>query len=217
MVREPDLRNADASGHGHAVAGPAPGGFVLFPIIIAIYYAGELVWRERDRRMHEIIDATPVPDWAYVVPKTIAVALVLVAALLISVVGAILSSSPRATPTSSSANTCSGMSSPTASAGRCAPCSPSSFSRSAPTNTSAGRVMVVYIVAGIVLRESRLRAQPLQLPQRASGSVFRHGGHREFLASAYWFRLYWVAFCGCCWSSRICCGGAAPRRGCGRA
>ena len=66
------------------------GGFVLFPIIIAIYYSGELVWGERDRRMHEIIDATPLPNWAYVVPKTCAVALVLFSALLISVVGAIL-------------------------------------------------------------------------------------------------------------------------------
>ena len=33
--------------------------------IIAIHYAGELVWRERDRRMDAIIDATPMPSWAY--------------------------------------------------------------------------------------------------------------------------------------------------------
>ena len=55
------------------------GSFSIIPLIIAIYYAGELVWRERDRKMHEIIDATPLPNWAYVVPKTLAVALVLVA------------------------------------------------------------------------------------------------------------------------------------------
>ena len=35
------------------------GSFVIIPLIIAIYYAGELVWRDRERRMHEIIDATP--------------------------------------------------------------------------------------------------------------------------------------------------------------
>ena len=50
------------------------GSFTFIPLIIAIYYAGELVWRERDRKMHEIIDATPLPDWAFVVPKTLAVA-----------------------------------------------------------------------------------------------------------------------------------------------
>jgi hypothetical protein len=38
------------------------GGFVVISLIIAIYYSGELVWRDRDRRMHEIVDATPTAD-----------------------------------------------------------------------------------------------------------------------------------------------------------
>ncbi|MDP8913994.1 MAG: aminopeptidase [Pseudomonadota bacterium] len=66
------------------------GAFTIVPLIIAIYYAGELVWRERDRKMHEIIDATPLPNWAYIIPKTAAVALVLLATLVVSVVAAIL-------------------------------------------------------------------------------------------------------------------------------
>lgn len=65
------------------------GSFTLFPLIIAIYYGGELVWRDRDRKLHELIDATSLPGWAYMVPKTIAVALVLIAALLISTLGAV--------------------------------------------------------------------------------------------------------------------------------
>ena len=69
---------------------PLIGSFVLIPIIIAIYYGGELVWRDRDRKMHEIVDSTSVPGWSYMVPKTIAVALVLFATLLISVVAAML-------------------------------------------------------------------------------------------------------------------------------
>jgi hypothetical protein len=66
------------------------GSFSLIPLIIAIYYAGELVWRDRDRKMHEIIDATSLPNWAYLVPKTLAVTAVLFATLVISVVAAIL-------------------------------------------------------------------------------------------------------------------------------
>jgi ABC-2 type transport system permease protein len=58
------------------------GGFTIMPIIIAIYYAGELVWRDRDRRMHEIVDATAAPDWTHLVPKIVAIALVLVATSL---------------------------------------------------------------------------------------------------------------------------------------
>jgi len=61
------------------------GAFGLIPIIIAIYYSGELVWRERDRRTAEIVDSSAVPDWAFIMPKTLAIALVLFSTLAISV------------------------------------------------------------------------------------------------------------------------------------
>ncbi|HYC88534.1 MAG TPA: M1 family aminopeptidase [Thermoanaerobaculia bacterium] len=64
-------------------------GFRLALMVVAVYYAGELVWRERDRRVHELIDAAPIPNWAYVVPKTMALALVLVSVLLCNVSAAI--------------------------------------------------------------------------------------------------------------------------------
>ena len=70
---------------------PLTGSFGLIPMIIAIYYSGELVWRERERKTHEIIDATPVPDWAFVGPKTLAISLVLISTLLVSVLAAIIS------------------------------------------------------------------------------------------------------------------------------
>ena len=60
----------------------------LLPII-AIYYAGELVWRERDRRMDPIIDATPMPSWAYVIPKTLALGVVFIAILVLSALASI--------------------------------------------------------------------------------------------------------------------------------
>jgi ABC-2 type transport system permease protein len=66
------------------------GAFTLFPIIIAIYYAGELVWRDRERRMHEIVDATAAPNWAFMVPKIIAILLVLLACFLVAVATAVL-------------------------------------------------------------------------------------------------------------------------------
>jgi ABC-2 type transport system permease protein len=66
------------------------GAFTLIPVIVAIYYAGELVWREVDRRTDEIVDATPVPDWAFMVPKVLAIALVFVGLLFASVLTALL-------------------------------------------------------------------------------------------------------------------------------
>lgn len=66
------------------------GAFGIIPIIIAIYYSAELVWRDRERRMHEIFDATALPNWAYMAPKTLAVTGVLCATIIISVIGAIV-------------------------------------------------------------------------------------------------------------------------------
>ena len=65
------------------------GAFTIFPLIIAIYYAGELVWRDRERRMHEIVDATPAPDWAFMLPKILALSVVLFATLAASMLAAV--------------------------------------------------------------------------------------------------------------------------------
>lgn len=66
------------------------GAFDVILLIIAIYYSGELVWRERDRRINEIIDAAPIPNWGFVVPKTLAMALVLFFTLLMTVVASLI-------------------------------------------------------------------------------------------------------------------------------
>jgi len=70
---------------------PLIGSFGLIPMVLPVYYSGGLVWRGRERKTHEIIDATPVPDWAFVAPKTLAIALVLISTLLVSVLAAVLS------------------------------------------------------------------------------------------------------------------------------
>ena len=64
-------------------------GLAFIPLIVAIYYAGELVWRERSRRMHELVDTTPMPNWVYVVSKTTAMTLVLTGILLTSVIASV--------------------------------------------------------------------------------------------------------------------------------
>ena len=59
-------------------------------IIIATFYGGELVWRERERNIHEIIDATPLPAWALMLPKMLGLALVLFATLLVGMAVGVL-------------------------------------------------------------------------------------------------------------------------------
>lgn len=59
--------------------------YSFITLIIAIYYSGELVWRERERRINEIVDACPAPDWAFVLPKVLAIAVVLLATITVGV------------------------------------------------------------------------------------------------------------------------------------
>ncbi|MFN7115829.1 MAG: ABC transporter permease/M1 family aminopeptidase [Saprospiraceae bacterium] len=53
---------------------------VMIPLLI-IYFAGELVWRERDTRLSENVDATPTPEWALFLGKFLGLGLVLVASM----------------------------------------------------------------------------------------------------------------------------------------
>ena len=41
----------------------AAGTFSLFVLIVTAFYAGELVWRERDARVAQIVDSLPTPTW----------------------------------------------------------------------------------------------------------------------------------------------------------
>jgi len=62
----------------------------FIPLIVAIYYSGELVWRDRDQRIHEIVDACPAPNWTMLLPKVLAVGGVLFASLVVGVLTGML-------------------------------------------------------------------------------------------------------------------------------
>jgi ABC-type transport system involved in multi-copper enzyme maturation permease subunit len=54
---------------------------VMIPLLI-VYFVGELVWRERDTRSSENIDATPTPEWVFFLGKLVGLTLVLAASML---------------------------------------------------------------------------------------------------------------------------------------
>ena len=60
--------------------------FALFVLVVTTVYAGEMVWREREARMAQMMDALPVPGWLPLAAKTIALvglqALLLLAAMV---------------------------------------------------------------------------------------------------------------------------------------
>ncbi len=59
------------------------GAFGIVPIVIAIFYAADLMWRDRGLKFHEIVDATPTPGWAFLFPKFLAIAAVIFVVLVL--------------------------------------------------------------------------------------------------------------------------------------
>lgn len=66
------------------------GSFSLFVLIIITFYAGELVWHERDLRVDQLVDATPMPNWVPYCAKFTALALIVTLLLLVILVAGLI-------------------------------------------------------------------------------------------------------------------------------
>ena len=78
----------------------AGGGFLIFAIAIVIFYSGELVWRERDARLNQVIDAFPVQRWVLFCSKLFALMLVQVLVVLRLLAAGVIASNWPATVSS---------------------------------------------------------------------------------------------------------------------
>ncbi len=58
------------------------GAFAIFAILIAAFYAGDIVWRERTLKVHDVHDAMPTPTWVIWAAKGTALVLVVLATLV---------------------------------------------------------------------------------------------------------------------------------------
>jgi len=66
------------------------GSFGLLLVIIALFYAGELVWKERGAKIGEVTDALPVPNWVPLLAKFAALIAVILSFQLVGAVTAML-------------------------------------------------------------------------------------------------------------------------------
>ncbi len=62
------------------------GGFTFFILVIVTFYSGELVWRERDAQLNQIMDALPVREWVLFGSKLFALMLIQVVLVLMVMV-----------------------------------------------------------------------------------------------------------------------------------
>jgi ABC-2 type transport system permease protein len=68
----------------------ATGGLFVFALAIITFYAGELVWRERDAGLNQIVDAFPVERWVLFSSKLTALLLVQIILVLVIMAAGII-------------------------------------------------------------------------------------------------------------------------------
>ncbi|MGA8490629.1 MAG: ABC transporter permease, partial [Terriglobales bacterium] len=66
------------------------GGFTFFILVIVTFFSGELVWRERDAQLNQIMDALPVPGWVLFGSKLFALMLIQVVLVLMVMVSGLI-------------------------------------------------------------------------------------------------------------------------------
>jgi ABC-2 type transport system permease protein len=68
----------------------ATGGFFIFALAIITFYSGELVWRERDAGVSQIVDALPVERWVLFTSKLCTLFLIQVLIVLVTMASGLL-------------------------------------------------------------------------------------------------------------------------------
>jgi len=168
--------------------------FTFFTIIIAVYYSGELVWREREKRTQEIIDASPVPDWMFLAPKTVAIALVLISTLLIGMVVAILTQAVRGYYQFEIGHYLLWYVLPNAIDMTLMAVLAVFVQALSPNKYAGWAVMVVYLISTLVLGNLGFEHNLYNYGGGPNVPLSDMNGMGQYWIGAYWFRLYWTAF-----------------------
>jgi ABC-2 type transport system permease protein len=170
------------------------GAFGLIPLIVATYYSGELVWRERERKTHEIVDATPVPDWAFVLPKTAAIALVLISTLLVSVLAAVIIQAAHGYTQFEIGKYLGWYVLPQALDYTLLAVLAVFFQVLSPHKFIGWGLMVIYMIATITLGNLGYEHNLYNYGGVPQVPLSDMNGQGKFWIAAWWFRLYWSAF-----------------------
>lgn len=170
------------------------GTFAFIPIIVVVYYASELVWKERTIHFSDIVDATPAPNWVFVFSKFLGMCVVLTGLIGVSLLSAMVIQLFKGhtdlelsqyfirlvvefgLPFSMIAAL-------------------SIFAQVMTNNRWLGMlVMVIYIVSSIVLPNLGYEHNLYQFATYPPAPYSDMNGYGHFLVTTLWFHLYWGFF-----------------------
>jgi len=159
-----------------------------------VFYSGELVWRDRDRRMHEIIDATSAPDWVHLVPKILAVALVLGATTLAAVASGVVVQLLRGYTRFELGGYLLWFALPTAVAAVQLAVLSVFVQVLVPQKFIGWAVMLGYVVASVALSAAGFEHNLYNYAGTSPVPLSDMNGMDRFWIGQAWFQVYWSAF-----------------------
>jgi ABC-2 type transport system permease protein len=170
------------------------GAFSIIPIIIAGFYAGDLVWRDRERRMADIIDATPVSDWAFVLPKIMAIFLVLLATNLVGMLTAMGVQLVKGYADLEAVNYVFWWIIPMTVGALQVAIMAVFFQAISPNKYVGWGCLVIYLIASLVMGNLGLEHNLYQISGVPSAPLSAFNGLAHFWIGRAWFQLYWSVF-----------------------
>ena len=169
----------------------AGGGFLIFAIAIIIFYSGELVWRERDAQLNQVIDAFPLQRWvlfcsklfALMLVQTLVVLSIMLAGLTVQIGQGYHHFEFGLYLRELFLNRLTEL---------WILCVLAIFVQTVVNNKYLGHfVMVLYIVATIALPPAGFQNYLYRFGQTPPVTYSDMNGYGPFLAQLVWFRLYW--------------------------
>jgi ABC-type transport system involved in multi-copper enzyme maturation permease subunit len=168
--------------------------FSFVVVLVAIYYAGELVWRDRERRIAEIVDSTAAPDWTFMVPKVLGLVLVLGAMLLVSALAAAAAQALLGFPHPDWGQYVGWYLLPTLSEWALVAVLAVFLQALAPNKFVGWALMAVYLVLQISLGTAGFEHNLYNYGGGPGVPLSDMNGQGDYAGFAAWFRAYWSAF-----------------------
>ena len=170
----------------------ASAGFFIFAVAIIIFYSGELVWRERDAQLNQVIDAFPIQRWVLFGSKLLALMMVQVVVVLL-----ILASGLTVQIAQGFYHFQFGLYFRELFLDRLTSlwilCVLAIFVQTIINNKYLGHfVMVLYIVATLSLPPAGFQDYLYRFGQTPPVTYSDINGYGPFLTPLIWFRLYWT-------------------------
>ena len=168
--------------------------FAIIPLIVAIYYAGELVWREHDRNTAGIVDATALPDWAFALPKVLAIALVLISPVIVGTFGGMIGQTLKGYNHYEIGKYLLWYVAPLSLNMVLLAVLAVFFQVISPHKFVGWGLMVIYLVAHVIMKQTGLDDFLYHYGGAPETPLSDMNGQGQFWVARAWFDLYWGAF-----------------------